>query len=148
MLLLGVHPFQDAAALSARPHGRAREAAARAEVDVPAALAWRDFMVSDYSDAGQVRWLAGAGIDLLRGRGRIVGTGAVEVSGVRYTTDHIVVATGSEPNVPPVPGLRELDGVWGSREATGMKVVPRRLLVLGGGTVAVEIGAGRPWFRG
>ena len=41
-------------------HG-AREAAATAEVDVDAALAWRDFMVSDYSDAGQERWLAGAG---------------------------------------------------------------------------------------
>ena len=45
----------------------AREAAASAQVDVAAALAWRDFMVSDYSDAGQERWLAGRGIDLLRG---------------------------------------------------------------------------------
>jgi dihydrolipoamide dehydrogenase len=117
----------------------AREAAVKAEVDVPAALAWRDFMVSDYSDEGQVRWLAGAGIALLRGRGRIAGPGAVEVSGVRYTAEHIVLATGSEPFVPPVPGLRELDGVWGSREATGMKAVPRRLLVLGGGAVGVEM---------
>ena len=45
----------------------AREAAASAEVDVEAALAWRDFMVSDYSDAGQESWLADNGIDLLRG---------------------------------------------------------------------------------
>src|SRR6187455_2605153 len=97
-----------------------REAAGKAEVDVAAALAWRDFMVSDYSDAGQVRWMEGKGIDLLRGRGRIAGPGAVEVSGVHYTAKHIVVSTGSEPVVPPVPGLRELDGVWGSREATGM----------------------------
>jgi dihydrolipoamide dehydrogenase len=117
----------------------AREAAAKAEVDVPAALAWRDFMVSSYSDDGQVRWLAKAGIDLLRGRGRIAGPGAVEVGGVRYAADHIVIATGSEPVTPPIPGLRELEGVWGSREATGMKAVPRRLLVLGGGTVGVEI---------
>src|SRR6266542_5937763 len=49
----------------------AREAEARAEVDVPAALAWRDLMVSDYSDAGQVRWLTDKAVDLLRGRGRI-----------------------------------------------------------------------------
>ena len=62
-------------------HG-AREAAARAEVDVEAALAWRDFMVSNYSDAGQERWLAGEGIALLRGNGRLAGTGAVEVNGV------------------------------------------------------------------
>jgi dihydrolipoamide dehydrogenase len=126
----------------------AREAAAKAEVDVPAALAWRDFMVSNYSDEGQVRWLAGKGIDLLRGRGRIAGTGVVEVSGVRYTAENIVVATGSEPFVPPVPGLRELEGVWGSREATGMKSVARRLLVLGGGTVAVEIAQAVRGFGG
>src|SRR5437763_1340065 len=53
----------------------AREAAASAEVDVEAALAWRDFMVSSYSDAGQERWLAGRGVDLLRGTGRLAGTG-------------------------------------------------------------------------
>ena len=57
----------------------AREAAASAQVDVAAALAWRDFMVSDYSDAGQERWLASRGIDLLRGTGRLAGTGVVEV---------------------------------------------------------------------
>ena len=61
-------------------HG-AREAAASAEVDVEAALAWRDFMVSDYSDAGQERWLADNGIDLLRGSGRLAGPGVVEVDG-------------------------------------------------------------------
>ena len=119
-------------------HG-AREAAASAQVDVAAALAWRDFMVSNYSDAGQERWLAGRGIDLLRGTGRLAGTGVVEVDGVRHIADHIVIATGSAPAVPPIPGLRELDGVWGTREATGMKAVPRRLLVLGGGPAGVEL---------
>ena len=117
----------------------AREAAASAEVDVEAALAWRDFMVSDYSDAGQERWLADNGIDLLRGTGRLAGPGVVEVDGVRHTADHVVLATGSDPIVPPVPGLRELEGVWTNREATGMKAVPRRLLVLGGGPVGVEM---------
>jgi len=86
----------------------AREAAASAQVDVEAALAWRDFMVSDYSDAGQERWLAGKGIDLLRGSGKLAGTGVVEVNGVRYTARHVVVATGSDPVVPPIPGLGEL----------------------------------------
>ena len=117
----------------------AREAAATAEVDVEAALAWRDFMVSNYSDAGQQRWLANNGIDLLRGSGKLDGPGAVEVDGVRHTGEHVVVATGSDPFVPPVPGLRELAGIWTNREATGMKVVPRRLLVLGGGPVGVEM---------
>ena len=90
-------------------HG-AREAAATAEVDVEAALAWRDFMVSDYSDAGQERWLADNGIDLLRGSGRLAGTGVVEVDGVRHTAEHVVLANGADPFIPPIPGLRELDG--------------------------------------
>src|SRR5215813_3632516 len=51
----------------------ARDAGASAEVDVKAALAWRDFMVSNYSDGGQQRWLASRGIDLLRGTGRLAG---------------------------------------------------------------------------
>ena len=117
----------------------AREAGASAQIDVQAALAWRDFMVSGYSDAGQERWLADRGIDLLRGAGRLAGTGVVEVEGVRRTAEHIVVATGSDPIVPPIPGLRELEGVWGTREATSMKAVPRRLLVLGGGSAGVEV---------
>jgi pyruvate/2-oxoglutarate dehydrogenase complex dihydrolipoamide dehydrogenase (E3) component len=119
-------------------HG-ANEAAATAQVDVEGALAWRDFMVSNYSDAGQERWLAEHGIALLRGRGRLAGTGVVEVDGVRHSAGHVVIATGSEPIIPPVPGLRELEGIWTNREATGMKAVPRRLIVLGGGPVGVEL---------
>jgi pyruvate/2-oxoglutarate dehydrogenase complex dihydrolipoamide dehydrogenase (E3) component len=119
-------------------HG-AREAAGKAEVDVAAALAWRDSMVSNYSDAGQQRWLADRGIALLRGRGRLAGTGAVDVDGVRHTADHIVLATGADPIVPPVPGLRELEGVWTNREVTGMKAIPWHLLVLGGGPAGVEM---------
>jgi len=119
-------------------HG-AREAAATAQVDVQAALAWRDFMVSNYSDAGQQHWLESRGITLLRGTGRLAGTGAVDVDGARHTAEHIVVATGAAPFVPPIPGLRDLEGVWGTREATSMKAVPRRLIILGGGAAGVEL---------
>jgi pyruvate/2-oxoglutarate dehydrogenase complex dihydrolipoamide dehydrogenase (E3) component len=117
----------------------ARDAACSAQVDATAALAWRDFMVSDYSDAGQERWLASKGIGLLRGTGRLAGPGVVEVDGVRYTAADVVVATGSDPVVPPVPGLREMEGVWTNREVTGMKAIPGRLLVLGGGPVGAEM---------
>jgi dihydrolipoamide dehydrogenase len=119
-------------------HG-ARDIGATAEVDVEAALRYRDFMVSNYSDEGQVQWLADEGIDLLRGSGRLAGTGVVEVDGTRHTAENVVLANGSEPFIPPIPGLRELDGIWTNREATGMKAVPRRLLVIGGGPVGTEM---------
>jgi dihydrolipoamide dehydrogenase len=118
---------------------QAREAAATAQVDVEAALAWRDFMVSDYSDAGQEQWLAGKGIDLLRGTGKLAGAGVVEVGGVRHSARDIVLANGADAVIPPVPGLRELDGIWTNREVTGMKAIPRHLLILGGGPVGAEM---------
>jgi dihydrolipoamide dehydrogenase len=115
----------------------ANEAAATAQVDPRAALAWRDFMVSDYSDTGQAQWLAGKGIDLLRGTGKLAGPGVVEVNGTRYMAEHVVLATGSDPVIPPV--LRDVPGVWTNREVTGMKAVPRRLVILGGGPVGAEM---------
>ena len=117
----------------------AREAAGTAEVDVAAALAYRDFMVSNYTDGSAQAWLKSKGIDLLRGTGALAGPGVVEVDGVRHTARHVVVATGADPIVPPVPGLAELTGVWTNREVTGMKAVPRRLVVLGAGPVGVEM---------
>jgi dihydrolipoamide dehydrogenase len=116
----------------------AREAVT-GKIDVEQALAWRDFMVSDYHDSAQARWLEDNGIDLLRGSGRIAAPGVVAVGAQRYSTRHIVLATGSEPVIPPIPGLRELEGVWTNREATGLRELPRRLVVLGGGPVGVEM---------
>ena len=96
-------------------------------------------MVCDYDDAGQAAWAESAGIDVLRGERRLDGPGRVVVGERVLSTEHVVIATGSDPVVPPVPGLRELDGVWTNREATGLTEVPRRLLVLGGGPVGVEM---------
>ena len=117
----------------------AREAASSAHVDVEAVLAYRDYMVSNYSDASQEGWLGEKGIDLLRGAGRLAGVGVVDVDGESHTADNVVLATGSEPVVPPVPGLAALEGIWTNREVTGMRSVPRRLLILGGGPVGVEM---------
>jgi pyruvate/2-oxoglutarate dehydrogenase complex dihydrolipoamide dehydrogenase (E3) component len=116
----------------------AREAITGAP-DAAAALAWRDFMVSSYDDTGQRAWADEAGITVLRGAGRLDGPGRVVVGGHAYTAADVVLATGSDPVIPPIPGLRELDGLWTNREATAMTEVPDRLLVLGGGAVGVEL---------
>jgi pyruvate/2-oxoglutarate dehydrogenase complex dihydrolipoamide dehydrogenase (E3) component len=127
------------AVAAARDVPGAREAV-RGKIDAAAAFAWRDFMVSGYGDAGQVAWAAGAGIEVVRGAGRLDGPGRVAVGDRVLTATDVVIATGSDPVVPPVPGLRELDGVWTNREATGLDAVPDRLLVLGAGPVGVEMG--------
>jgi pyruvate/2-oxoglutarate dehydrogenase complex dihydrolipoamide dehydrogenase (E3) component len=124
---------------AARETPGAREAVANGGVDVPAALAWRDFQVSDYRDDGQIAWAAGLGIDVVRGEGRLDGPGAVAVGDRRYTAEHVVIATGSDPITPPLPGLEHVDGLWHSREATGVREVPRRLLVVGTGPVGTEM---------
>ncbi|WP_112267287.1 dihydrolipoyl dehydrogenase family protein [Lentzea terrae] len=131
------------AVAAARDVPGAREAIT-GKVDAEAVLEWRDFMVSSYDDAGGEKWAREAGIDVLRGEGRIDGPHRVAVGDQVYTTDHIVVATGSSAFIPPIPGLRELD-VWTNREATGVKEIPGRLLILGGGPVGVEMAQA---FRG
>jgi dihydrolipoamide dehydrogenase len=117
----------------------ARDAGATADVDPEAVFAYRNYMTSNWSDEGQERWLADTGIDLLRGHGRLAGTGVVEVDGVQHTADNVVLANGADPFVPPIPGLRELEGIWGTREATSMKALPRRLLVIGAGPAGAEM---------
>jgi pyruvate/2-oxoglutarate dehydrogenase complex dihydrolipoamide dehydrogenase (E3) component len=124
---------------AAREAPGAREAVA-GRVDAAAAFAWRDFMVSGYDDSGQASWAADEGIEVLRGAGRLAGPGRVRVGDETYRANDIVIATGSDPVIPPVPGLRELDGIWTNREATGLTEVPRRLLILGGGAVGLELG--------
>src|SRR5688572_6130549 len=128
------------ALMDARRAPGAAEAICR-DLDVASALAWRDYIVSDHDDSGAVKWASENGIDVLRGEGRIVAPGRMQVGDQTHTADDIVIATGSEPVIPPIDGLRELEGVWTNREATGFKAeeLPRRLLVLGGGPVGVEM---------
>jgi pyruvate/2-oxoglutarate dehydrogenase complex dihydrolipoamide dehydrogenase (E3) component len=118
-------------------------------IDVNAVLAQRDRIVSSWSDAGQVPWLENKGVDLVRGRGRLAGERAVDVEltggGTRQltATTAVVLATGTGPAMPPIPGLSEAKP-WDNRAVTAMKAVPRRLLVLGGGSIGAEMAqAGR-----
>src|SRR3954471_7740018 len=123
----------------------AREAPGAAEavsggVRPEPAFEWRDFMVSDYDDSAKVSWYEDKGIDVIRGAASIAGPGRVSVDGTSHGAKNIVISTGSEPVIPRIPGLAELEGLWTNREVTGLKQVPDRLLVLGGGPVGVEMG--------
>ena len=136
-LLRSVHALR-----AARRLPGTREAV-RGELDVQAVLARRDAYTSHHDDAGQVRWLERAGVELVRGRGRLTGDRTVAVRTVDGDVEltaraAVVLATGTSAAVPPVPGLAEA-GPWTSREATTAKDAPRRLVVLGGGVVGLEM---------
>ena len=119
-------------------------AAVTGTIDVAAALAWRDYMTSNWDDAGALGWLEGEGIDLVRGTGRLTGERTVDIETragdiCRLTAGKaVVLATGTGAFIPPIPGLRESDP-WDNRTVTGAKEIPRRLLVLGGGSVGTEM---------
>lgn len=115
------------------------------ELDVAAVLRRRDHAVNDFDDSGQVEWLQGAGIDLVRGHGRLAGDKQVEVTdaaGEVVATLHarhaVAVCTGTSAAIPDIPGLAEA-APWTSREATAAQEVPASLVVIGGGVVACEM---------
>ncbi|MFN2627696.1 MAG: NAD(P)/FAD-dependent oxidoreductase [Gaiellaceae bacterium] len=116
----------------------AREAA-NGDLDVVGALSRRDEVIHNLDDSGQLPWLEERGASLVRGRGKLAGERRVEAGeDTLVARKAVVVATGSGPAIPPVAGLREAQP-WTNREATTAKAVPRRLLVLGGGIVGVEL---------
>jgi dihydrolipoamide dehydrogenase len=123
---------------------RGAAAAVTGEQDVAATLARRDDITSHWDDAGQVSWVEGAGIGLVRGQGRLAGEKRVVVTRadgselVLLARHAVAVCTGSRAAVPPVEGLADAQP-WTPREATSAKEAPRRLLVLGGGYVGCEM---------
>jgi len=113
--------------------------AAAGELDVRAALKRRDEVIHDLDDSGQLPWLKQREIELYRGAGRLHGERRVIVGeDTLLARRAIVVATGSEPAIPPIEGLPE-SKPWDNREATTSKRVPESLVVLGGGPVGVEM---------
>lgn len=110
-----------------------------AGLDAASLFEWRDFMVSGYDDTAKVAWLEESGIALLRGDAALTGPARVAVGGSEYSAENIVIATGSDPVIPPIDGLRDAEGIWTNREVTALEEVPERLLVLGGGPVGVEM---------
>ena len=108
------------------------------EIEVERVFWWRDQVADGRDDGWHASWLADQGAELVRGEARVVRPGAVEVDGRELEYEHLVVATGSTPEVPPVEGLAELD-YWTSRDAVWAGRVPESLVVLGGGPVGVEL---------
>ncbi|TYQ11901.1 UNVERIFIED_ORG: dihydrolipoamide dehydrogenase [Gordonia westfalica J30] len=129
----------------ARALGGSRERASASNPEPSGVLEWRDTVTgrldnssTTHDDTGQVRWANGAGIEVIRGHGRIVGKKQVQVGDRLLTArEAVVVATGSTASVPPIPGLREALP-WTSRDATNILDIPERVVVLGGGVVACE----------
>ncbi|AXE39744.1 dihydrolipoyl dehydrogenase family protein [Acidipropionibacterium virtanenii] len=115
----------------------AREAVT-GELDAAAVLARRTAFTSGWKDDGQVAWVASAGIDLIRGHGRLDGSGRVKVGEKVYSARAVALSTGSVPSIPPIPGLAEAKA-WGTREVTAAEQVPPRLIIVGGGVAGSEM---------
>ena len=132
----------DVLAAAQRAPGAAQ--AVTGHLDSAAAFARRDYITSRWRDDGQLPWLESEGIDLVRGTGRLAGERVVEVEASDGTTRRlsaaqaVVLATGTGPLIPPIPGLREASP-WDNRAITSAKELPRRLLVLGGGAIGAEM---------
>jgi dihydrolipoamide dehydrogenase len=99
---------------------------------------WRDWMTSDWDDAGQLHYLEEWNCRLVRGEGRVARSGVVEVDGQELTYDRLVLATGSRPAIPPLDGLDSVE-YWTNRDATRTHKVPQSLVVMGGGPVGAEL---------
>ena len=131
-------------ALRAAQHVGGAAEAVTGDLDVRAVLDRRDSFTSHWQDDGQVAWLESAGIDLVRGHGRLSGERKVAVTlpdgSVRTLTARqaVAISTGSDAAIPPIPGLHEANP-WTSREATSAEEIPESLVVIGGGVVAVEM---------
>ncbi len=108
-------------------------------LDLPRVLARRDEVIHDRDDSAQLPWLERRGVTLLRGHARLEGERRVRVGEELLEARRaVVVATGSSAAMPPIPGLAEA-APWTNREVTTASAIPRRLLVLGGGFVGVEM---------
>jgi dihydrolipoamide dehydrogenase len=101
--------------------------------------AYRDYMVRHLDDSGQVEGYERQGATVVKGAARIAGRGRVRVDDRVLETDRIILATGSDPRIPPLDGLSEA-GFWTNRQATGVSTLPASVVILGGGPVGIELG--------
>jgi pyruvate/2-oxoglutarate dehydrogenase complex dihydrolipoamide dehydrogenase (E3) component len=100
---------------------------------------YRDYMVSGHDDTKKTKALTDAGIEVVRGRGRLDGPGRVRAGERTLQAEHVVIATGTTSAIPPIEGLDRVD-YWTNREATALEAMPASAVVLGGGPVGIELG--------
>ncbi len=118
--------------------GRAAGAAG-AVTDWPALRDYRDWMIRHLDDTAQIRGYEKAGATVVKATARIAAPGTVQAGDRTLTAEHVIIATGSQPVRPPVDGLDQVT-VWTNREATTVREIPARVLLLGGSAVGVELG--------
>ena len=99
---------------------------------------YRDEMIRHLDDSGQVKGYEDQGVTVVRGVGSLRGPNKVAVGDQTIESERIVIATGSDPLIPPIDGLEQA-GYWTHREATTLKKVPASVTVMGGGPVGVEL---------
>jgi pyruvate/2-oxoglutarate dehydrogenase complex dihydrolipoamide dehydrogenase (E3) component len=115
------------------------------QLDVQAVLDRRDEIIHGLDDAAQLPWLESQGIALVRGHGRLDGERRVVVdlngggSEELEARRAVLLAGGTFPAMPPIPGLDEVEDPWTNRDATTAKIIPDRLVILGGGVVGCEM---------
>jgi pyruvate/2-oxoglutarate dehydrogenase complex dihydrolipoamide dehydrogenase (E3) component len=109
-----------------------------ASLNWPDLSEYRDYMTSAGDDSARESNYAAMGVDVVRGSGRLNGEGAISVDGRLVEADQILISTGSEPVIPPVPGLAE-SGYWTNREVTALHELPASVVIVGGGPVGIEL---------
>jgi dihydrolipoamide dehydrogenase len=107
------------------------------ELDLESIFDYRDYIIRNLDDSGEVESYEEMGARVVRGEGRLSGPACVEVNGETLETDHVVVATGSSSNVLPIEGIEDVP-VWTNREATTTREVPGRAVIVGGGPNGIE----------
>ena len=107
-----------------------------ARLNMPALVERKDRVVGTLVK-GVDTLLKRAGVEVVRGRARIVSPNAVEVDGKRWETANILIATGSRPAVPPIAGI-DSDGVLDSNTVFNLQHIPARIAIIGGGYIGLE----------
>lgn len=125
------------AAHVARRAGRLGVCVPTVQVDLGAVIDRKDDLVGRWRDGRTAQLRATPGLDLVHGHARFVGPCAIDVGGARHEADTVIINTGARPAVPAIPGIEDV--AWmDSTAIMGLRRLPKRLVVLGGGYIGCE----------